>query len=94
MSYDHECRKCYEKTLGIIKEYLKTQCKEGESLEAEVYGSYGNDCYVSIDYATIVNKKHIVASEHMPINFLSRKYMHSIIPHIVDSLLMEWRAKS
>ena len=89
MSEDYECRKCYKKTVNIIKDYLETQCKEGESLEAEVYG--GDDCYVSINYDIIINKKHISEYEHLPIDFLSEKFITPLIPSIMDSLLKQWR---
>lgn len=91
MSDDHECRKCYEKTLEIVRKYLESQCRDGESLEAEVYGSYGSDCYLSIGYATIRDKKHITHSEHLPPDFLSKKFIRPLVPAIIDELLKHWR---
>lgn len=91
MSDDYNCRKCYKELLGTIREYLDLQCGEGESLSAEVYGSYGRDCYLAINYATIINKQHITHSEHLPVNFLSHAYIVEILPVILDSLLKQFR---
>jgi hypothetical protein len=81
MSEDHECRKCYGKTLKVIREYLESRYQEGESLEVEIYGSYGGVCYIGINYATIIDKKHVTYYERLPANF----------PTILDSLLEQWR---
>jgi hypothetical protein len=92
MSYDEECRESYKKTLETIQKYLTTQCKTGESIEAEVYGQYGGDCYLSINYDTIVGKKHISEFEYLPIGFLAKEFMKLCIPHILDALLKQWRS--
>jgi len=94
MSDDIECRKSYKEALKVIRDYLESQCKDGESLEAEVYGHNGIGCYVRIEYATIVNRKHINESEHLPIGFLSEQYVLAAIPVILDGLLKHWREKA
>lgn len=74
MSYDYDCRECYKKTLKRIQDYLTDQCKVGESLSAEAYGSYGRECYISIDYDTIIDKKHISKFEHLSPHFMEKSY--------------------
>lgn len=91
MTDDHECRKCYKKALKLIQDYLVNQCKEGESLLVEVYGSYGRDCYISVDYDVVINKKHVSESEHLPAFFMERPFIIGCIPQILDSLLKQWR---
>ena len=91
MSETYDCRKCYKKTLEIVREHLATRCKDGESIVAEVYGSYGDDCYLSINYDTIIDKKHISECEHLPVGFLGRSYVMKSLPVILDLLLEQWR---
>jgi hypothetical protein len=93
MTYDKECQDSYKNTLKTIRDYLNSQCKTGESIEAKVYGQYGEGCYLSIDYDTIIGKKHISKFEHLPIGFLAKEFMKLCIPHILDALLKQWRSQ-
>jgi len=91
MTDDCECRQRYKKTLEIVREHLTSICKEGESIEAEIYGSYGRDCYICIGYHTISGKKHISEGVHMPVGFLSKEALAPVIPIMLDELIGTWR---
>ena len=94
MTNDPECRECYKKTLARIRDYMKSQCKEGESISVEVYGRYGDSCYLSVDYHTIREKEHISISEHLPVGFMAEKYIVECTPQILDAMLKIMRGES
>ena len=91
MTTDSECQNCYEKILAKVRQCCEERCRDGESLEASVYGRYGDgNCYLNITYHTIRNRKHISQSERLSMD-IAKPAVFKLFPGILDNLLEQWR---
>lgn len=91
MSNIPERCKCYSDIFEFVKTYAESLTRDGESIDVSINDLYRDDIYISIDYDTIVNKKHISKSEHLSPYFLNSAISRNCVKLIIDDIVGRWR---
>lgn len=82
---------CYKEIEKFVKEYVETLVGSDESIEVGLHKGFGVDCYISINYNKIINKKHIEKFVHLDPYFLEKTVTKDCVKLIVDDIINRWR---
>ena len=85
---------CYNGIHEFVKGYAEAQASEEESIKVTLHKEWLSDhCYISLNYDTIKDKKHISDFAHLDPYFLKNTISNDCVKLIIDDILKRWRTK-